>query len=162
LYNIIEFSKSNFNIPTPLSSILVIFVYTILTTLIATGSINISSIVVVLFLWIHSLFGIALYNKDGIMGVLNEIKNINSFIKKDYDNLTDDYCDSLDWFSKLIMGIVKKLNDFRSIVCLVIVLVINIFTIKFHSLSVILVMYSPFIFIFLLGFLMRLEVLTTV
>ena len=157
LYNIIAFSKSNFNIPTPLSSILVIFIYTILTTLIATASINVSSIVVVLFLWIHSLFGIALYNKDGIMGVLNEIENINSFIKKDYDNLTDNYCDSLDWFSQWIMKIVKFLNDFRSIICLVIVLVINFFTIKFHSLYVKLLMNLLFIMIFGLGIISQIE-----
>jgi hypothetical protein len=159
LYNIIEFSKSNFNIPTPLSSILVIFIYIILTTLIATGSINISSILVVLFLWIHSLFGIALYNKDGIKGVLNEITNINSYIKRDYDDLTDEYCDSLDWFSQWLMIIVKFLNDNRSIVCVAIVLIINLFTIKFHSLYVKLFIHLPFILLFGSYFLLQVEML---
>jgi hypothetical protein len=131
-----------------LPSILVIFIYTILTTLIATGSINISTILVVLFIWIHSLFGIALYNKDGIKGVLNEITNINSYIKRDYDDLTDDYCDSLDWFSQWLMYIVKFLNDHRLMVCVVIVVIINFFTIKFNSSYVKLFVHLPLILVF--------------
>ena len=152
LYNIIEFSKSNFNIPTPLSSILLIFIYIILTTLIATGSINISTILVVLFLWIHSLFGIALYNKDGIMGVLNEITNINSYIKRDYDDLTDKYCDSLDWFSQWLMIIVRFLNDHRIILCSMIIFIINFFTVKFHSSYVKLITHVLLITLFALYF----------
>jgi hypothetical protein len=120
----------------PLLGILGFFIYTIMNILIATMSINISAILIVLFIWMHSLFGIALYNKHGISGIFNEINNINSFIKKDYDDLSNKYCDSLDWFNQFVMYIVKLLNNNHIIVGLSIIFLINLSAVKFHSLYV--------------------------
>jgi len=149
LYNIGDFGKTNFTLTNVLPSMLVIFIYIILTTLLMTMSINVSTMIIILFLWIHSIFGIILYNKNNVMGILTEINNINSYIKMDYDNLADD-CAETEWFSKYIMYIVKFLNDYRAMVCVFIVFAINFFTIKFHS------FYIKLISIILLFFFMML------
>jgi hypothetical protein len=139
LYNVVKHlidpgkALLQFRILHALFGILVTFVYIIITTLISSMSINVSAILIILFVWIHSIFGIVLYNKNGLWGIFNEIKNINSFIKKDYDDLTDEYCDSLDWFGQILMKMIKFLNDRRLEVCLLIIFIINFFAVKFYS-----------------------------
>ena len=116
-----------------LFGILVTFIYIILSTFVAGMSINVSAILILLYIWIHSLFGIVLYNKNNFYGIFQEINNINSYIKKDYTNIDTENCDGFSFIEKIFMKIIKYLNDHRTLISLAIVVVLNIFTSSFHS-----------------------------
>lgn len=131
-----------FNPPTSISmlrvfkylfAILVTFIYIIVSTFIAGMSINMSCVVILLYVWLHSLFGIVLYNKNGFSGVFKEIKNIDAYIKKDYANLDTGQCDGLSFFEKLFMQFIQFLNDYRTLVSMAIVIGLNIYYAAFNS-----------------------------
>jgi hypothetical protein len=111
-----------------LFGILVGFIYIILTTLVAGMSINISAILILIYIWIHSLFGIFLYNKKGLFGLFDEINNMDTYIKSDYSRLDYEYCEKLSFFEKMNLKGIRFLNDNRDFFCYFIVFVSNIFT----------------------------------
>lgn len=125
-----------FKIPMILKSLLVIFIFIIIHTFIAGMSIHISSVLVLLYIWIHSLFGIVLYGKNKFSGIFEEMNNINEYIKKDYDKLQPEECDNLSFLQKIIIKVIKLLNDYKTITSFGIVIIINLIFSRFNYSSV--------------------------
>jgi hypothetical protein len=115
-----------------LFGILLGFIYIILTTFVAGMSINISAILILMYVWIHSLFGIFLYNKKGIFGYFEEKKNMDNYIKRDSERLQTEDCEKLSFFERILLQIVKFLNDNRKQICKQIINLSNLF-IKYKS-----------------------------
>jgi hypothetical protein len=67
-------------VPKPISYYFLLILYYLLCLAIAVFSVNISSIMVIIYFWIHSLFGMALY---GSLNIREIIRNIDNYVDSD-------------------------------------------------------------------------------
>jgi hypothetical protein len=119
-----------------LFGLLIAFAYIIFNTFIAGMSINVSAIIILIYLWIHSLFGMVLYNKNGISGIFEQMANITSYIKKDYDKIKAEECEEFTIFQKMIHKIIAFLNDYRLLITVAIVIILDMVSTTFYYTSV--------------------------
>jgi hypothetical protein len=76
-------------IPQGLFYYVFLFFYYVFRLIIAVWSINVSSIIVVIYFWVHSLFGMAIYG-GGLGEMGKQMENVDEFINKDLLSFKED------------------------------------------------------------------------
>jgi hypothetical protein len=142
--NLIEKSKNLIKWTTmPLIQIFIHILKYIIRFILAIWNIGISEIVLKLFIWIHSLGGIALYG-GGFGSIKSNMDDIDAFVNIDLEKLSEDNPEYIEYslFRKILISISTFLyNNLYYFVYLIMILssvVASISNIKSYSLKTVL------------------------
>lgn len=117
----------------PLTWLFIQFVTFVILLGIAVLSINIGSIILVLFVWFMSLFAIPYYK--GFSDTWNTVFNIYEYIKEDFDN-NDEQIKDIGIFNKILRGIAKILYKNTYYIGFIILLLFQLFKMNMFLSSV--------------------------
>jgi len=115
--------------------IICIILYILLKGMIAYLSIHLSVMIVFLYFFILSFFGISMYGGD----ILGNIKKIDDFIKEDIKNLfKDETCEYTSIFEKILIFVCKFLygNLFSAVYFVILFVSFFVINNKIHSMNV--------------------------
>jgi hypothetical protein len=114
-------------IPQGLFYYVFLFFYYVFRLIIAVWSINVSSIIVVIYFWIHSLFGMAIYG-GGLGEMGKQMENIDEFVNKDLLSFKEDdkECAKPSIVKRIIRLLAEFLYDNIYLVAYILVMGTNI------------------------------------
>lgn len=127
----------------PFILIFILILKYIIRFILAVWNIGISEIVLKLFIWIHSMFGIALYG-GGIGNISKNMDDIDAFVNIDLEKLSEDNPDYIEYslFRKILIAIstflYNNLYYFVYLIMIVSTVVASIVNIKSPSLKTVL------------------------
>jgi len=109
----------------PLTWIFLAFIYFVILLGIAALSINISVIVLILFIWFASIFTIPYYSGWSISSIMRTISSIQDYISEDFDNDEENYKD-IGIFQKILRAIAKAIHTNMYYVGAIVLLLYNL------------------------------------